>query len=115
MTKCNVVLAMVMASLVSMSAMAGERKALQGVINPNTATATELMLLPGVGAAKAELILQARAQKPFATKEDLLAVKGVGEKMLAQWEPYLAFAGTTSLKEVAAAPKAEVAATAVIK
>lgn len=106
---------MVMAGLVSMSAYAAGAKALEGMINVNTATATELMLLPGIGVAKAELILQARAQKPFATREDLLAVKGVGEKLMAQWEPYLAFAGATSLKEVAVAPKAETAATAVIK
>ncbi|MDO8519993.1 MAG: helix-hairpin-helix domain-containing protein [Deltaproteobacteria bacterium] len=104
MTKCNVVIAIVMAGLVSLSARAGESKPLTGVINVNTATAEELILLPGVGTGKARLILEARQQKPFATKEDLLAVKGIGEKLLAQWEPYLAFTGATTLKEAAPAP-----------
>lgn len=76
--------------------------ALSGTINVNTATAAELMLLPGVGEAKAKTIIDARTAKPFATKEDVLNVKGIGEKTFAQWEPHVAFSGATTLKEVSA-------------
>ena len=107
MTKINMVLAIVMAGLVSLSAQASLAKGLEGVINVNTATAEQLMLLPGVGTAKAQSILEARIQKPFAGKEDLMAVKGIGEKLMAKWAPYLAFQGETTLKEVVAvSPKA---------
>lgn len=85
---------------------AKEGVTLTGVINVNTATAEELMLLPGVGQARAQTIIQTRAVKPFASKEDLLAVKGIGEKMIADWASLIVFSGTTTLKEVpvAAAP-----------
>lgn len=107
MTKVNMVLAIVMAGLVSLSVQASSPKGLEGVINVNTATADQLMLLPGVGTAKAQSILEARIQKPFAAREDLMAVKGIGEKLMAKWTPYLAFQGATTLKEVVAvSPKA---------
>ena len=104
MTKCNAILVLVMASLFSMTAVAGEPKALRGVINVNAASADQLMLLPGVGIAKAQLIIEARTAKPFLKKEDLLEVKGIGEKLMAQWDPYLAFEGATSLTETTQAP-----------
>lgn len=74
---------------------------LDGVINVNTATDQELKLLPGVGEVKAQAIIDARSAKPFGNLEDLLAVKGIGEKMIQKWAPYLAFEGETTLKEVA--------------
>jgi competence protein ComEA len=50
-------------------------------ININTASAQELSRLPGIGPAKAEAILQHRAQRPFAKAEELRDVKGIGEKL----------------------------------
>jgi competence ComEA-like helix-hairpin-helix protein len=50
-------------------------------ININTASAQELARLPGIGPAKAEAILQHRAQHPFAKAEELRDVKGIGEKL----------------------------------
>ncbi|MEC0234765.1 ComEA family DNA-binding protein [Paenibacillus kribbensis] len=59
-------------------------------VNINTATAAELMELPGVGAKKAEAILDYRNQHgPFQRVNDLDHVKGIGAKMLAKMKPYV--------------------------
>src|SRR3990167_3279059 len=73
---------------------------LDGVINVNTATDQELKLLPGVGELRAQATMEARPAKPFGNLEDLLAVKGIGEKMIRKRAPCLAFEGETTLKEV---------------
>lgn len=54
-----------------------------GRVNLNTATTTELDTLPRIGPAMAERIIQWRdANGRFTSVEDLLAVPGIGEKML---------------------------------
>ncbi len=51
------------------------------LVNINTATAEELTALPGVGSATAQRIVADReASGPFTTPEDLMRVKGIGEK-----------------------------------
>ncbi len=74
--------------------------ALQGVVNINEASVTELMLLPGIGEAKALAIVEARKVKAFATKEDILNVKGIGENILASFQDHVAFSGKTTLQEI---------------
>jgi competence protein ComEA len=59
-------------------------------VNLNTATLTELMQLPHVGARTAERILAFRKQHgAFQRPEELMNVKGVGEKSFARLKPYL--------------------------
>ena len=49
-----------------------------GRINLNTATETELMTLPGIGAAKARSILAFReANGSFQCTEDLMKIEGI--------------------------------------
>ena len=62
----------------------------EGVVNINTADAAELQRLPRVGPAMAERILTYRRQiGGFTSIEQLLDVKGVGEKTLAKWQPFV--------------------------
>jgi len=56
-----------------------------GLVNINTAGAEELDSLPGVGPATAAAILEFRREHgPFQRVEDLLEVRGIGEKKLAR-------------------------------
>jgi competence protein ComEA len=78
-----------LASLVTMIAVqvapvAGQSKtkvAPTGVVNINTASAAELETLPGVGPKMAALILDYRQKNgPFKKIEELMNVRGLGEK-----------------------------------
>lgn len=58
-----------------------------GLVNINTATASELQALPGVGEATAQAIVQDREKNgAFGSKEDLMRVSGIGEKKFAKLE-----------------------------
>lgn len=60
-----------------------EAEAGTGLVNINTADQAELESLPGVGAVKAEAILEYRSKNgPFQSIEELLEVDGIGEKTL---------------------------------
>ena len=50
-------------------------------IDINTASATELERLPGIGASKAQAIVEFRAKEPFTRADDLRKVKGIGDKL----------------------------------
>lgn len=88
----------VCAIIVSHLSLSFAKGAVSGVVNVNTATKAELMLLPWIGEAKATAIMAQRTQKPFATKEDLVAVKGIGDKLLAKIAPYVAVQGATTIQ-----------------
>lgn len=54
-----------------------------GLVNVNTASATELEALPGIGEVIAQRIIDHRtANGPFASVEELLEVSGIGEAIL---------------------------------
>jgi competence protein ComEA len=57
--------------------------AVMGKVNVNTATAEQLAALPGVGEVTAKAIVQYREMNgPFKKVDDLMEVKGIGEKKL---------------------------------
>jgi len=57
-------------------------------VDINTATVDELIELPGVGPATAQKIVRFREENgPFQRVEDLLKVKGIGEKSFQKLRP----------------------------
>jgi competence protein ComEA len=66
-------------------------------VNINTASVTELAYLPRLGAKVAALIVEHRKEKPFTRPEDLMEVKGIGEKLFVTLKPYVAVSGPTTL------------------
>jgi competence protein ComEA len=71
-------------------------KAVEGVVNLNTAPPEVLALLPGIGPAKAVAILAYRKRRPFRTVDELVRIKGLGRKTVRRLRPHLAVAGPTT-------------------
>jgi competence protein ComEA len=91
----NSAVAFALAALLSSSALAAG--GITGVVNVNSATADELALLPGVGPAKAQAILEHRkAHGAFKRVEDLGEVKGIGDKALERLRPHVTLDGKTT-------------------
>ena len=59
-------------------------------INLNTATLADLEILPGLGPTRAAAIVENR---PFASVEDVLKVRGIGEATLNKIRPYVVVEG----------------------
>ena len=59
-------------------------------VNINTASAAELDALPGIGAKTAALIVEYRQKNgPFKKIEELMNVRGVGEKSFLKLKPQI--------------------------
>jgi len=69
------------------------RPASTAVVNINTASAAELEGLPGIGAKTAARIVEYRQKNgPFKKIEELMNVRGVGEKNFLKLKPQLTVA-----------------------
>jgi competence protein ComEA len=70
---------------------AAAKPASTAVVNINTASATEIATLPGVGAKMAARIIEYRQKNgPFKKVEELMNVRGIGEKNFLKLKPQLA-------------------------
>jgi competence protein ComEA len=93
-------LALATACAVALAAQAADSQpGLTGQVNVNTATAEELQLLPGIGAARAEALIELRKQRGgFKSLEQLKEVKGIGDASLERLRPYVRFDGKTTAR-----------------
>ncbi|MDQ6892712.1 MAG: helix-hairpin-helix domain-containing protein [Acidobacteriota bacterium] len=67
-------------------------------VNINQASAAQIAYLPRIGAKAADRIIEYRkAHGPFGKAEELMEVKGVGERRYAELKPYVALSGPTTL------------------
>jgi competence protein ComEA len=71
-------------------AASGAPAAVKGPININTATAADFETLPGIGARTAARIIEYRQKNgPFKKIEELMNVRGIGEKSFLKLKPQL--------------------------
>jgi competence ComEA-like helix-hairpin-helix protein len=71
-------------------ALAGKKKPPAQPVNINTANSEQLQLVPGIGPATADKILQMRkSYGAFKSVDDLLAIRGLGPKRLEKMRKYL--------------------------
>jgi competence protein ComEA len=69
-----------------------------GKVNINAASVAQIAMLPRIGEKVAERVLDYRkTHGPFAKPENLMEVKGIGEKLFLTLKPYLAVSGPTTL------------------
>ena len=68
-----------------------------GVLNVNRATEAELRLLPGVGKRRAQLIVERREKKPFASVDEIGRIKGM-RALVQRLRARLAVQGDTTLR-----------------
>lgn len=82
-----------------------------GVVNINTAESEQLQLLPRIGPALADRIIEFRqSHGPFGSVGELVAVKGIGESSLVRLEPYVTTNGDTTLTAKVKLPRSSASA-----
>ena len=90
------------AGLLAMIVLAGNAMAAKqppaAPVDINKAGVEELTAIPGVGPAKAQAILAYRQATPFASTDELVNVKGIGEKMLAKISQFVTVSGGAQAK-----------------
>ena len=78
------------------------------VVNINTADQPTLELLPRVGPSLSDRIIAFReANGPFKSTDELVAVKGIGERSIESLKPYITVEGDTTLTEKVRLPRAK--------
>ena len=77
-----------------------------GVVNINTADASQIALLPRVGLKAAQRVVDYRTEHgPFKRATDLMQVKGFGDKTFDRLSAYITVDGKTTLTEKIRSPR----------
>ncbi|MBP3223691.1 MAG: DUF655 domain-containing protein [Campylobacter sp.] len=76
-------------------------------INLNTATKDELMALPGIGEAKADAIIEYRKNNKFNSIDEIKNIKGIGEKRFEAIKDDLSVTGKTDTTNLKSTVKKE--------
>ena len=71
---------------------------LEGQININTASAAELELLPGIGPSIAARIVGYRETHKYQARNNIMRIRGIGQKTFAKIKDYLVVEGETTLR-----------------
>ena len=93
-------LARILLAVIAVAGLAAAAEAAEGKVNINEASVEQLALLPRVGPAVAQRIVDFREENGgFKAVEDLMLVRGIGEKTFEKLAPYVAISGKTTLSE----------------
>lgn len=91
----GLVAAITLAMSAGIASAAQKSQAPAAKVNINSASVEQLTELPGVGAKLAARIVEHRQkQGPFKSTQELMNVKGIGEKNLQKLQPYLSVGDT---------------------
>ena len=83
-------------------AVGGKKKPPERPVNLNTANSEQLQQVPGIGPATADKILKMRkSYGPFKSVDDLLAIRGLGQKRLDKMRKYLTVGKSAAAKTAA--------------
>ena len=100
------ILALAIAAMSTVAFADAEGAAVSGVVNINSADASQLALLPRVGPKAAERIIAYRTEHgPFKKTSDLMQVKGIGAKTFEGLSQYVSVEGKTTLSSKVHGPK----------
>lgn len=106
MLKSRIILITLVLALAATGVLAAGEEAPKGVVNINTADATQIALLPGIGQKTAERIIAWREEHGgFQKPTDLMQVKGVGDRTFERLSPYVVVEGKTTLTEAVPTPR----------
>lgn len=105
----TVSLALSLAMCLALAAMPALATA-EGVVNINTADPDTLSLLPRIGPTVAQRIVEFREDNGgFKSTEELMLVKGIGERTYELIRPYVVVEGQTTLTEKVSARQSSTA------
>ncbi|MFH1727893.1 MAG: ComEA family DNA-binding protein [Pseudomonadota bacterium] len=71
-----------------------------GQVNLNTASLTELQLVPYLGAKKAQAIIEYRTNNKFNSVSDIQKVKGISKKVFDKVKDYLKVVGSSDIQKI---------------
>jgi competence ComEA-like helix-hairpin-helix protein len=102
----NSVITVAILLAIALPVLHADAPAAAGVVNINSADASQLAMLPRVGQKAAQRIVEYRTQHgPFQTASDLMQVKGFGQKSFDRLSQYLTTEGKTTLAAKVKGPK----------